>query len=146
MTNCTKNNLDDIKEIDRELKKYKQHYKMYIRLSVVKMVKEGSSRGEAADFYNVHRKTAENWVKAFNEEGISGLIPDYSNCGAECRLSNEQLIQLKNEVTDPKKEYNISKARTLIQNKYGVKYTYKQTWVIITEKLGLNYVNNKITL
>ena len=45
MTNCTKNNLDDIKEIDRELKKYKQHYKMYIRLSVVKMVKEGSSRG-----------------------------------------------------------------------------------------------------
>lgn len=50
MTKCTKNNLDDIKEIDRELKKYKQHYKMYIRLSVVKMVKEGSSRGEAADF------------------------------------------------------------------------------------------------
>ena len=34
-------NLEDIKEIDRELNKYKQHYKMYIRLSVVKMVKQG---------------------------------------------------------------------------------------------------------
>ena len=146
MTVNVKNNSDDIKEIDRELNKYKQHYKMYVRLSVVKMVKQGSSRGEAAEFFNVHRKTAENWVKIYNQKGISGLVPDYSNCGAECRLTDEQLKELKKIVTDTNTTYSISTARNLIKEKYDVSYTYKQTWVIITEKLGLNYENNKITL
>ena len=146
MTINENDNLEDIKEIDRELNKYKQQYKMYIRLSVVKMVKQGSSRGEAAEFFNVHRKTAENWVKIYNNEGISGLVPDYSKCGAECRLTDKQLLELKELVTNTDNTYNISNAQSLIKEKYGVTYTYKQTWVIITEKLGLNYENNKIGL
>lgn len=44
MTISNKNDLKEIKEIEKELNKYKAHYKMYIRLSVVKLVKEGMSR------------------------------------------------------------------------------------------------------
>ena len=90
MKNSNKNNLKEIKEIEKELNKYRPHYKMFIRLSVVKLVKEGMSRGEAADTFNVHRKSAENWVKIYDKKGLSGLIPDYSNCGVESKLSDEQ--------------------------------------------------------
>ena len=47
---------------------------MYIRLSVVKMVKQGSTRGEAAEFFNVHRKTAENWVALSEKSHVVSLF------------------------------------------------------------------------
>lgn len=56
--------LDELKEIDELLKEYKPYYTMYRKLLVVKNVKEGMSRGEAAEVVNVHSKTAENWVKS----------------------------------------------------------------------------------
>lgn len=144
MTISNKNDLKEIKEIEKELNKYKAHYKMYIRLSVVKLVKEGISRGEAADAFNVHRKSAENWVKLYYKKGLGGLIPDYSNCGVNSKLTDKQLDKLKKILLDSKKDYDINMARALIKEEFNVQYTYKQTWVIIREKLGLNYENNKI--
>ena len=139
-------NLDEIKKIDNELNKYKQSYKMFIRLSVVKMVKQGYTRGEAADAFNVHRKSAENWVKIYNEEGIGGLEPDYSKCGVSSKLSDEQMEELKKIVTDPEKDYDVKSVRELIKDKYGVKYTRKQVWFILRKKFGLNYDENNLIL
>ena len=144
MISSNKHDLKEIKEIEKELNIYKPHYKMYIRLSVVKMVKEGMSRGEAADTFNVHRKSAENWVKIYNEKGLSGLIPDYSNCGVNSKLTDEQLNELKYMILNSEKNYNFNMTRNLIKEKFNVTYTYKQTWIIIKEKLGFNYENNKI--
>ena len=146
MKNSNKNNLKEIKEIEKELNKYRPQYKMFIRLSVVKLVKEGMSRGEAADTFNVHRKSAENWVKIYDKKGLSGLIPDYSNCGVESKLSDEQLEELKNIILDPQKDYDINMVRELIREKYNVNYSYKQTWITVRQKLSLNYDNNIITL
>lgn len=144
MISSNKHDLKEIKEIEKELNIYKPHYKMYIRLSVVKMVKEGMSRGESADTFNVHRKSAENWVKIYNEKGLSGLIPDYSNCGVNSKLTDEQLNELKYMILNSEKNYNVNMTRNLIKEKFNVTYTYKQTWIIIKEKLGFNYENNKI--
>lgn len=144
MTNSNKNDLKEIKEIEKELNKYKAQYKMYIRLSVVKLVKEGMSRGEAADTFNVHRKSAENWVKLYDKKGLAGLIPDYSNCGVNSKLTDKQLDKLKEILLNSKKDYDINMTRALIKEEFNVQYTYKQTWVIIREKLGLNYENNKV--
>lgn len=144
MCSDDKQDLVELKEIDKELDKYRSHYKMYVRLSVVKMVKQGVSRGYAAERFNVHRKSAENWVKLYNEKGLGGLVPDYSNCGLNCRLSDEQLIELKIIVTDSKKEYDVKSVKKLIKDKYEVTYTYKQTWVILTQKFGLKCENGVI--
>ena len=146
MKNSDENNLKEIKKINKELDKYRPYYKMFIRLSVVKLVKEGMSRGEAADTFNVHRKSAENWVKIYNNEGLSGLIPDYSNCGVKSKLSDEQLDELKNIILDSEKDYDINMVREVIRERFNVNYSYKQTWVTIKEKLCLNYDKNKITL
>ena len=56
------------------------------------------SRGEAAGMVSVHRNTAENWVKSYNEDGLDGLEPNYSNCGLNCKLSDQQLMELKNSI------------------------------------------------
>ena len=138
--------VEEIKKIDNELNKYKPYYKMFIRLSVVKMVLQGVTRGVAAEAFNVHRKSAENWVKIYNKKGISGLQPDYSKCGADSKLSNKQLEELKNIIINSEKDYDINSANELIENKYGIKYSYKQTWIILIKKLGFNYEEHKLIL
>ena len=146
MSSTIKSNSYEIKEIDNELNKYKHHYKMFIRLSVVKMVKQGYTRGEAAEAFNVHRKSAEKWVKIYNEKGLSGLEPDYSKCGVDSKLTDEQLEELKKIVTDPEKDYDMRSVKKLIEEKYGVKYSRKQIWVILRKKFGLQYDENSLIL
>ena len=43
------------------------------------MVKNGDTIKKASEIMGVSRKTGERWVKEYNEKGIDGLMPDYSN-------------------------------------------------------------------
>ena len=144
MDNEVNNDFDDLKEINMLLKEYKSYYNMYRKLLVIKNVKEGMSRGDAAKVVNVHYKTAENWVKSYNENGLDSLEYNYSNCGLNCRLSDEQLVELKNLILKVPGEYDVESVRKLILKKYNVSYSYKQTWYIVRRKLGLNYKGNKL--
>ena len=144
MDNEVNNDFDDLKEINMLLKEYKSYYNMYRKLLVIKNVKEGMSRGDAAKVVNVHYKTAENWVKSYNENGLDSLEYNYSNCGLNCRLSDEQLVELKNLILKVPGEYDVESVRKLILKKYHVSYSYKQTWYIVRRKLGLNYKGNKL--
>jgi transposase len=137
-------NFDDLEEINMLLKEYKPFYNMYRKLLVIKNVKEGMNRGEAAEVVNVHRKTAENWVKSYNKNGLSGLESNYSNCGLNCRLSNQQLSELKNLVLENPGKYTVENIRILIMKRYNIKYSNKQTWYILRRKLSLNYDGNKL--
>ena len=139
MTNLKELEDEELIELENSLKKYLHHHKMYIRVLSVKMVKQGCTRIEVGNFLNVNRQTVGRWVKQYDKNGIEGLEPDYSNCGIKCRLSDEQLLDLKKIITNPKKHYTIKKTMKLIENRYGVKYSYKQVWEITTVKLGLNY-------
>lgn len=130
---------EELIELENSLKKYLHHHKMYIRILAVKMVKQGCTRIEVGNYLNVNRQTVGRWVKQYDENGIEGLEPDYSNCGIKCRLSDEQLVELKKIITNPNEHYTIKKTKKLIENKYGVKYSYKQVWEITTVKLNLNY-------
>lgn len=130
---------EEMKEFDNQLNKYKHHHKMYIRILAVKMVKSGQTRTEVAKIIDYNRHTVGRWVKLYDEQGFEGLEPDYSNCGAECRLTDEQLNELREEITDPKENYDIKQVQALIKKKYGVEYTYKQTWVIVRKKFKHNY-------
>ncbi len=144
MSNLENDDIKELKEIDRRLKMYKPYYNMYNRLLVIKSVKEGMTRGDAADLVNVHRKTAENWVKLYNENGLDGLEPDYSNCGQTCRLTDDQLIELKNFIIESPEQYDVESIRGIIKEKYNVKYSHKQTWEILTKKLDLTIKKNKL--
>jgi transposase len=103
------------------------------------MVKLGQSRTSVGEYMHKDRKTVGNWVKAYNEQGINGLIPDYSKCGTKSKLTDQQLLKLKNTLTNPNKNYTLKDAKKLIELEFGVTYSYKQVWEIVRKKLGLNY-------
>lgn len=129
----------EIEELNKYLKEYRQAHNIYVRLLAVRMVKLGETRTMVGEFTHKDRKTIGNWVKAYEEYGIEGLIPDYSNCGTKSKLTNEQLIELKIILSDPDKHYTIIGAKELIEERFGVTYSYKQVWEITRKKLGLHY-------
>lgn len=137
----TKDKLDEneIEELNECIAKYRPSHKMYIKLIAVKDVKTGKTRTEVSENLHVNRRTVGNWVKSYEEEGIAGLMPKYENCGLKCRLSNEQLLELKEILTDPKESYSLKDAKKIIKDRFDVDYSIKQVWVITRKKLGLNY-------
>lgn len=139
MKNLEEYNDEELKYLDKQLEKYKYGHKMYIRILAVKMVKKGHSRKEVGEVLRYSRKTIGRWYTKYEKNGIDGLKDDYSNNGAECRLSDEQLIELRQILVGSDERYNIKKAQRLIKEKYLVDYTYKQVWVITRKKLNLNY-------
>ena len=139
MGNIDKLEEKEIEELNKYLKEYRQSHNIYMRLLAVRMVKLGETRTMVGKFIHKDRKTIGNWVKAYDEYGIEGLIPDYSNCGTKSKLTNEQLIELKIILSNPDKHYTIIGAKELIEERFGVTYSYKQVWEITRKKLGLNY-------
>ena len=129
----------EIAELEKYLKKYRRAHKTYMRLLAVKMVKLGESRTIVGEFIRKDRKTVGKWVKDYDEYGIGGLIPDYSNCGTKSKLTNKQLMELKIILSDPDKHYSITDAKELIEKRFEVTYSYKQVWEITRKKLGFNY-------
>ena len=137
----TKDKLDEkeIKELDDCIAKHRPSHRIYIKLIAVRDVKSGKTRTEVAENLRVNRRTVGNWVKLYDEDGIAGLIPKYENCGSKCRLSSEQLLKLKEELTNPEKSQSLKDAQKFIKDEFDVEYSVKQVWVITREKLGLNY-------
>ena len=130
---------EEIKLLEKYLKEYRQAYNIYIRILAVRMVKLGQSRTAVGEYLHKDRKTVGKWVNDYNEQGIDGLIPDYSKCGTKSKLTNEQLLELKNALTDPNESYTIKDAKKLIELEFDVTYSDKQVWEIVRKRLGLNY-------
>ena len=59
-------------------------------------------------------------VKNYDKMGSDGLKADYSNCGAESRLTDKQLKELFEILTDPDEHYTLRDARNLIKEKYSI--------------------------
>ena len=110
-----------------------------MRILAVRMVKLGQSRTTVGEYLRKDRKTIGKWVNAYNDQGIDGLIPDYSKCGTKSKLTDEQLLELKNTLTDSNESYTIKDAKKLIELEFKVTYSDKQVWEIVRKRLGLNY-------
>ena len=130
---------EEIKLLEKYLKEYRQANNIYMRILAVRMVKLGQSRTTVGEYLHKDRKTIGKWVNAYNNQGIDGLIPDYSKCGTKSKLTDEQLLELKNTLTDPNESYTIKDAKKLIELEFKVTYSDKQVWEIVRKRLGLNY-------
>ena len=125
---------DEIKLLEMYLKEYRQAHNIYMRILAVRMVKLGQSRTAVGEYLHKDRKTVGKWVNSYDEQGIEGLIPDYSKCGTKSKLTDEQLLELKNALTDPNESYTIKDAKKLIELEFEVTYSDKQVWEIIQKK------------
>ena len=126
-------------QLDDLIKEHKTSYNIYRRVYLIKIVKNGDTIKNASHIVGVSRKTGERWVKDYNEKGIDGLIPDYSNYGLKSELTDEMLEILYYYISQDDKGYTIDDVRDLIYGLFKINFSYNHVWFITRKKLGLNY-------
>lgn len=128
----------DLKIVDEIINEAKIMCKAYKRAIFIKKVASKGSIKDASSFVGVHPNTGSEWLRRFNGEGIDGLFPKYGG-GRPSFLSADELDELKNLLKAENENYSIKDAKKLIYDEFGVEYSYKQVWEIVTKKLGLSY-------
>ena len=129
----------DVSELEKIMKDFRNNVQVYERLLFIRMLLKGKTITEASDLLNIRRETGSRWLKEYNLNKLDGLIPDYSNVGRKAKLTEEQFKELEEEILREDTHYDIKAVQKHIKDTYGVKYTYKQVWIITREKMGLNY-------
>ena len=86
---------------------------------------------------NVSRKTGERWVREYNEKGIDGLMPDYSNCGLESELDDGKLQILYEAITTSDKGLTIEDVREMIYTLFKIKFSYNNVWFLTRKKIRI---------
>jgi transposase len=128
----------NMNELDEILSEYNIYIRIFLRVLFIKMLRKDFSIKDATNLIHVTERTGKNWLKKYNELGFEGLIPNFGG-GRPPFLTDYQLEELKKIVGNKDANYTIKDVRKLISDKYGIKYSYKQAWVISRRKLKLNY-------
>ncbi len=127
-----------IDELNKIISELRIDVKVYQRAIFLKLVMQKKPISHAAKFVGVSRETGFNWLKKYNKEGFNGLIPKYGG-GRPSLLTDKQLEELKDIITNSNKNYSVREVQQLISERYGVNYSYKQAWEVSRKKLNLNY-------
>lgn len=102
--------------------KSKSDERVLRNLRFVKYRYEGMSVAEAADAVGVTRKTGYLIQEAWNEGGVSGLIPKFPE-GPRPRLSESDMREIEEYLADH--PMDVSGLKEYISTRYGVQFTEK---------------------
>ena len=132
-------------QLDDLIKEYRNDAEVQNRLLCVHALKRGVKSKEIAEVLNKTPQTCSKWLKYYNEYGLEGLTSNRSKSGVKSKLDEDDLKKLRIILTQPGCYLTMEEARDVIYLMFGVKYSPKQTWVTVREKLGLNYGKPFIT-
>ena len=98
------------------------------RLLAIRDIMLGRARQWVCKQYGINRENLRHWVRWYNNEGIAGL-EDAPRAGRPSKLSAEQLVALKQRVSEPPQveqegvgRWRAADVQRLIKRDYGVEY------------------------
>lgn len=112
----------------------------FLRLRAVILALRGRTAIEIAEALGVGRRTVQQWVARYNAEGVEGL-DDRPGRGRPCRLSDEQLEQLRRRIDagptpeDAACTLRGPEVRALLQREFGVSYSPAAVYFLL-HRLG----------
>lgn len=90
------------------------------RVQAFKLMYVGWKYGKIADFLSVTNNTLSNWIKIYNDGGVSALLM-FQYKGGQSKLNKTQLSELKKEAIKGSFPY-AKAAKKYITDKYGINY------------------------
>ena len=128
-----------LNQIDELLKRYRTDAEVYVRLLYIHGLKCGLKSKDIAEVLNKSPQICSKWLKNYNEMGLEGITSNRSKSGTKSKLNKEDLEKLRKILTHTGQYYTLEDARDIIYLLFNVKYTSKQTWIIVRKKLKLSY-------
>ena len=120
--------------------------RMRVRLMALSHIKEGANKAQTARNLQISRRSVNDWVKRFYENGLDGLKEKYRP-GRPCALNDSQLTQLGEYVRNNSIKENGGrlKAETLatyIAREFKVEYTIFNVYRLL-HQLGFSWITSR---
>ncbi len=119
--------LDDL---NKAIKKDEKSVRVLERLYFIRFLYKGDTVKEACEKVNISEPTGYSWLDSWNNQGYSGLLPNFSG-GPKPKLANAEREKLKGLLSE-RDAWTLKEVRTLISEKFGVDYSEMQVWRILT--------------
>jgi putative transposase len=125
-----------IEELNRRIKTVEKDVKILKRLYFIKFRYDGDSVEKASEKVGITKRIGYIWQDRWNDTGYNGIIPRYAG-GRPSKLSQQQKNEL--ELLLKQKEcWTTKDVKNLILEKFDVKYTLKQIYIILRD-MGMNF-------
>ena len=120
--------------------------RMRVRLMALSHIKEGANNAQVARNLHISRRSVNDWVKRFYENGLDGL-KEKPRSGRPCALNEFQLAQLSQYVRDNSIKENGGrlKAETLaiyIAQEFKVDYSIFNVYRLL-HQLGFSWITSR---
>jgi len=120
--------------------------RMRVRLMALSHIKEGANNAQAARNLHISRRSVNDWVKRFYENGLEGL-KEKPRSGRPCALNGSQLAQLGEYVRNNSIKENGGrlKAETLatyIAQEFKVEYTIFNVYRLL-HQLNFSWITSR---
>jgi putative transposase len=119
--------LDDL---NIKIKKEEKSVRVLERLYFIRFLYKGDTIKEACERVNITEPTGYSWLDSWNNQGYSGLVPNFSG-GPKPKLGDAEREELKRILGD-KDTWTLREVRVLIKERFGVEYSEMQIWRMLT--------------
>lgn len=117
------------------------------RIRAVYLALMGRSAPEIAKLLGYSRRSIQEWVYAYNRQGIEGLKDD-SGRGGNCKLNTDQLQWLRQRIEEgPSPEDGVcvfhgKDIQRIIKQQFGITYHLSSIYRLL-HKMGYSYVSSR---
>ena len=116
------------------------------RLLAMAHLQDGETITNTAKIFKVFRRTIHNWINSFINNGIAGLY-DEPRSGRNCKLSNDTLNNLSDEITELQKNrdggrINGYDIKDYINDKYHTNFSISGIYKIL-HRIGMSWISSR---
>lgn len=120
--------------------------RMRVRLMALSHIKDGANKAQVARNLRISRRSVNDWVKRFYEDGLDGL-KEKPRTGRPCALSQSQLAQLSqyvrnNSIKENGDRLNAETLATYITQEFKVDYSIFNVYRLL-HKLGFSWITSR---
>lgn len=106
------------------------------RLQAILLLYEGRRTEDVAAIVRRARSTIENWIRAWNERGPDGIVPEFTG-GPKPRMASGEWDKIVREIED--KGMTLKDVAVYVKKTRGADYAYATVWKALRKERKVRY-------
>ncbi len=123
-------------ELEERYRREKRDMRLKERLQAILLLYDGKKTEDVASIVRRSRSTIENWISAWNERGVDGLIPNFTG-GPKPRMADSEWDRIVKEIEG--KGMTLKDVEVYVKDTRGVHYAYKTVWKALRKERKVRY-------
>ena len=119
-----------LEDLNKKIKREEKSVRVLERLYFIRFLYKGDKINAACEKVNISEPTGYSWLASWNNQGYSGLVPNFSG-GPKPKLGDAEREELK-RMLSAKDAWTLKEVKMLVKDKFNVEYSEMQVWRMLT--------------